>query len=314
MWQQPRQGAALPARVAANSSTPGHPESAAFSSQRRLNQARARPLTSTGLVLEGGSRASTLLLSASNNYKRLEAARVAAASKAKQPRQLLLRTQVLRAPEVQAYDEDTWKNAVRPSSFDARALGVLSPPKNQGSCATCVAFAVVAAAEASISLVQPELGRAIIEQGGLSPQQLHFCESNQRRSCSTGWMFKDAFEVLKRIGASDAAPTFRNGGQLVTNSCMPYRPPEGDDDEDRCALDDAACSRLDYAQGEAAIRCQPAAWRLGGSLAASSRQGMQQQQQSWASKQAPQCQCLVASMHALLRWHARKLQGWHSSC
>ena len=124
-------------------------------------------------------RLGATLLKASKTHERYQVA-----AKAAEPaRQLLLRRQRVGAAAVNGFTEVVWREAVRPASFDARTLGILAPPKDQGRCAACVAFAITSAAEASIALVQPALARAIQQQGGLSPQQLYFCQADQIRSC-----------------------------------------------------------------------------------------------------------------------------------
>jgi hypothetical protein len=54
-----------------------------------------------------------------------------------------------------------------------------------------VAFATAAAAEAAISLASRAVGAAVRQQGGVSPQQLYFCQRMSKRSCaqaSPGWL------------------------------------------------------------------------------------------------------------------------------
>jgi hypothetical protein len=155
------------------------PIEAAASSQRRLHQEEAFLDSSfTGLLLDPGRLGAALLKASATN------ARAQVAAKAAEPaRRLLLARKRVGASAVDKYSEVVWRDVVRPASFDARALGIFSPPKDQGLCAACVAFAVTGAAEASIALVQPEIGRLIQQQGGLSPQQLYFCQHDQSRSC-----------------------------------------------------------------------------------------------------------------------------------
>jgi len=151
---------------------------AAASSQRRLRQDGGEDFDFTGLLVDP-ARLGAALLKASRTAGRAEAA-----AKAAEPaRRLLLKRKTVKASAVNGYPEMVWRDVVRPASFDARALGVLSPPKDQGRCAACVAFAVTAAAEAAIALAHPALGKTIIKQGGLSPQQLYFCQSDKDRSC-----------------------------------------------------------------------------------------------------------------------------------
>jgi hypothetical protein len=157
------------------------PQGTAARSQSRPQQTAAAALRTACLDLEPGTLAAAL--SAAAHTPELSAA----AAKAVEPaRRLLLqwpRTQG--ASAVDAYAEPVWREVVQPGSFDARALGLFSPPRDQGQCATCVAFAIATAAEAAISAVQPGLGRAILKQGGLSAQQLYFCNSKGARSCKS---------------------------------------------------------------------------------------------------------------------------------
>jgi len=97
---------------------------------------------------------------------------------------LLLNRRTAKASAVDGISELVWRDVVRPTSFDTRILlPGLSPPKDQGPCAAVVAFAFTAAAEAAIALRQPELGRAISKQDGLSSQQLYFCQRDKPASC-----------------------------------------------------------------------------------------------------------------------------------
>jgi len=182
-WQEPSQGAATAVGAVAHTSKlsglqPLTAAGAAASSQRRLHQADEGRLEFTGLLLDPLRLGATLLKASKTNE------RYQAAAKAAEPaRQLLLRRQRVGAAAVDGYAEVVWRDAVRPVSFDVRTLGILTPPKDQGRCAACVAFAITSAAEASIALVQPALARAFQQQGGLSPQQLYFCQADQIRSC-----------------------------------------------------------------------------------------------------------------------------------
>jgi len=73
-------------------------------------------------------------------------------------------------------------------------------------------------------------------------------------------MFDDAFDLLKRTGRPGAAAPFKTGAELVSSGCLPYREPEGADDQDVCSLASPACSQKPALQGEfaptdAAARC-----------------------------------------------------------
>jgi hypothetical protein len=64
-----------------------------------------------------------------------------------------------------------------------------------------------------------------------------------------GWTFDDAFALMRSIGRT-AAP-FSTGSQLVSTSCLPYREPDGIDEEDGCTLATPTCNSLQLTlQGE----------------------------------------------------------------
>jgi hypothetical protein len=150
----------------------------AAGSQRRLQQdTSSRLLFRTGLSLDA-ARLSDARVRASQTSDRFEAA------KGEPARRVLRSRKTTKASEVDQFPVPLWRLAVLPPSFDARDMGVLSPVKNQGRCASCVAFAVTAAAEAAIAAAQPGVRRSLFQQGGLSPQQLYFCQRDEeQRSC-----------------------------------------------------------------------------------------------------------------------------------
>jgi hypothetical protein len=88
------------------------------------------------------------------------------------------------ASAVDEYSEISLRRGLLPPNYDARTLAIITPPpKASSKCAADAAFAVAAAATAAITLSQPGVGREILQQGGLSPHQLHFCQSNQAAVC-----------------------------------------------------------------------------------------------------------------------------------
>ena len=86
----------------------------------------------------------------------------------------------------------------------------VGPPQAQKDCATCTAFAVVAAAEAAVASGMEVNGDKV----RLSEQDLYFCssaDSSTLRTCGTGWKLDKALEVL-------------TSRQLRSRQCLPYDP------------------------------------------------------------------------------------------
>lgn len=87
-----------------------------------------------------------------------------------------------------------------------------STPGAQGLCDTCVAFAVVAAAQAAAATeLQIDVSQLL-----LSVQDLAFC-GPAKRQCRSGWNFLAALQELQQR-------------QLLNNNCMPYKPNFKSDD------------------------------------------------------------------------------------
>lgn len=85
--------------------------------------------------------------------------------------------------------------AFSPFSYDARSDAggpVLGPVRKQGTCGSCVAVTVAAAAEASVASATGRLEP-------LSAQDLFFCGAPgaPKRTCSTGWRLQAALEELR---------------------------------------------------------------------------------------------------------------------
>jgi hypothetical protein len=57
-----------------------------------------------------------------------------------------------------------------------------------------------------------------------------------------GWTFDDAFDLMRSTGRT--AVPFRTGSHLVSTSCLPYREPDGIEEEDGCTLATPTCNSL----------------------------------------------------------------------
>lgn len=102
---------------------------------------------------------------------------------------------------------------IKPDAYDARLLGVVTAPKDQKDCGTCVAFAVASAVETAVAMAY----RGSSERPPvltMSMQTLYFCEINNPRSCSTGWDLKAALKVLGDSSRSQVG--------LYQDKCLPY--------------------------------------------------------------------------------------------
>ncbi|KIY96366.1 hypothetical protein MNEG_11597 [Monoraphidium neglectum] len=86
---------------------------------------------------------------------------------------------------------------------------IISPPRDQGKCATCTAFVAVTAAEAAAASV---LGQDVTKVGELSPQDLYYC-GDDRTSCDTGAGLKATLGQLEKR-------------QLLLEDCLPYQQPD----------------------------------------------------------------------------------------
>lgn len=75
---------------------------------------------------------------------------------------------------------DSMVNAL-PSAYDARAAGIVTPAKHQGSCGSCWAFASTGAMESHLL----KAGLAFNPQD-LAEQQLNSCDTNQGGCCGGG--------------------------------------------------------------------------------------------------------------------------------
>jgi hypothetical protein len=105
-----------------------------------------------------------------------------------------------------------------PASYDARDEGIVTSPKNQGSCGSCWAFASVGAMESHV-----------LKQFGFGPSNL---SEQQQVSCNTSMAGCSG-------GSSSAIRYWQNKGPLY-ESCFPYTA----DDATPCIEDQ--CEQLDY--------------------------------------------------------------------
>ena len=97
-----------------------------------------------------------------------------------------------------------------PASIDWRALGAVTPVKNQGGCGACWAFAATAAIE----------GQKFKKTGilvSLSEQNLVDCSrSNGNYGCIGGWMGYAFLYVMKNKGIN-GADTYPYNNSTVSN-------------------------------------------------------------------------------------------------
>eukprot|EP00882_Tetradesmus_deserticola_P004547 GHRQ01004793.1.p2 GENE.GHRQ01004793.1~~GHRQ01004793.1.p2 ORF type:complete len:299 (+),score=90.46 GHRQ01004793.1:1000-1896(+) len=110
--------------------------------------------------------------------------------------------------------------AALPDKWDSRSLGLVTPPKNQGDCGTCVVHAVTAAAETAI-LMSRKGSFAIGSDAvfDISEQQLYFC-TDDMRSCSSGWDVRPALRHLAQLS--------RQKAPIYTSKCLEYQPDDFD--------------------------------------------------------------------------------------
>ncbi|KAF6259852.1 hypothetical protein COO60DRAFT_1459939 [Scenedesmus sp. NREL 46B-D3] len=105
--------------------------------------------------------------------------------------------------------------AALPDTWDSRSVGVVTPPKDQGDCGTCVAHAVAAAAETAILMSRkgswPVGTDAALD---MSEQQLYFC-TDDKRSCISGWEVRPALRHLAQLS--------RQKAPLYTSKCLRYQ-------------------------------------------------------------------------------------------
>lgn len=103
-----------------------------------------------------------------------------------------------------------------PPAYDLRNVdgrNFVTPVKDQGGCGSCVAFGVVATAEATLKLdlQDPDL------DVDLSEAHLYFC---QGRHCDDGWWVDQALEAFRRHGVADELCfPYADSDQSCSNLC-----------------------------------------------------------------------------------------------
>jgi hypothetical protein len=107
--------------------------------------------------------------------------------------------------------------ATSPQIYDARTgvgnFSAVGAVKDQGSCNTCVAYVVLAAAQSAIACA---LGKDASSQ--LSEQDFFFCKTaapGEERSCTSSWTIYEAVQALVRITAAG------NTNYPVVEKCLP---------------------------------------------------------------------------------------------
>jgi hypothetical protein len=106
-------------------------------------------------------------------------------------------------------------------------INPFGPVRDQGECATCVPFAVIAAAEAAVARTLG-LGGGVVR---MSIQDLGFCpvKEDDLRFCNTGWELNSALSKVK-------------SQMVVSEDCLRYQTSTLFDDEKKCAY---SCTRGD---------------------------------------------------------------------
>lgn len=75
--------------------------------------------------------------------------------------------------------------------------------------------------------------------GALRPTSLH-CDP---LTAMQGWRFEEAFDLLLGIGRIGSRVPFKTGEELLSYSCLPFRVPDGSED-DQCSLGQVNCVSL----------------------------------------------------------------------
>lgn len=83
-----------------------------------------------------------------------------------------------------------------PANSSSMPYPYISPVRDQGACGSCVAFAAIATAEASVGYSR----MANTNTEDLSEQWLYFCNGMYAPTCSTGWWTSDAANVIRSVG------------------------------------------------------------------------------------------------------------------
>eukprot|EP00195_Chlamydomonas_chlamydogama_P014682 CAMPEP_0202899476 /NCGR_PEP_ID=MMETSP1392-20130828/7693_1 /ASSEMBLY_ACC=CAM_ASM_000868 /TAXON_ID=225041 /ORGANISM="Chlamydomonas chlamydogama, Strain SAG 11-48b" /LENGTH=616 /DNA_ID=CAMNT_0049585663 /DNA_START=41 /DNA_END=1891 /DNA_ORIENTATION=+ len=89
----------------------------------------------------------------------------------------------------------------------------VSPPRNQGSCSTCVAQSTVALAETAVAVAAKANA-----SNTFSPHWLYFCSAyGTKTNCKDGWSQEESKQVL-------TTATYRTDQALPSEACFPYLP------------------------------------------------------------------------------------------
>ena len=109
-----------------------------------------------------------------------------------------------------------------PRSWDYRDVdgeNFVTPVRDQGSCGSCVAFAVIAAVEAMVLI---KMGNFVTVD--LSEAQLFYCyAASQGRNCENGWWPQYALPFLRDDGVGDEASFPYSPGNQPCNVASDWR-------------------------------------------------------------------------------------------
>jgi len=109
-----------------------------------------------------------------------------------------------------------------PRSWDYRDVdgeNFVTPVRDQGSCGSCVAFAVIAAVEAMVLI---KMGNFVTVD--LSEAQLFYCyAASQGRNCQNGWWPQYALPFLRDDGVGDEASFPYSPGNQPCNVASDWR-------------------------------------------------------------------------------------------
>lgn len=109
-----------------------------------------------------------------------------------------------------------------PWSWDYRDVGgqnFVTPVRDQGSCGSCVAFAVIAAVEAMVLIQMSNFATV-----DLSEAQLFYCDAaSEGRTCENGWWPNRALPFLCKDGVGDEASFPYSPGNQPCNVAPDWR-------------------------------------------------------------------------------------------